>query len=213
MHFDQLKRREFITLFGGTAAWPLAARAERADKRPTIGLLGANSASAQRQTTDALVGRLRELGWSDGRNLTIEYRWADGRSDHLPGLAAELVARKVDVIVASGTPPVLAAQHATSTIPIVFVGIGDPVGTGLVKSLARPGGNATGLSPEDGTRASRLVLRGDSGFRRSRAPHDLLAQAAGRFGGVWRCPIRPGVWRRCRGSWPVDNIRPGKMQL
>jgi ABC-type uncharacterized transport system substrate-binding protein len=143
-----MRRREFITLLSGTAAWPLAARAQQADKRPTIGLLGALTASAHRLMTDALVGRLRELGWSEGRNLTIEYRWADGRTDHLPGLAAELVARKVDVIVATGTPPVLAVKHATSTIPIVFVGIGDPVGTGLVKSLAQPGGNATGLSQQ-----------------------------------------------------------------
>jgi len=84
------------------------------------------------------LGGCASSGWSEGGNLTIEYRWADGRTDHLPELADELVARKVDAIVASGTPTVLAAKHATSTIPIVFVGIGDPVDTGLVKSLARP---------------------------------------------------------------------------
>jgi putative ABC transport system substrate-binding protein len=154
-----VRRREFITLLGGATAWPLATHAQQPGKHPTIGLLGGNSASAQRQTTDALVGRLRELGWSDGRNLTIEYRWADGRTEHLPELAAELVAHKVDVIVASGTPPVLAAKHATSTIPIVFVGIGDPVGAGLVQSLARPGGNATGLSQQaTDTSGKRLEL-------------------------------------------------------
>src|SRR5262245_39827736 len=152
-------RREFITLMGAAAAWPLTARAQQAGERPTIGLLGANTASAHRQTTDALVGRLRDLGWSEGRNLTIEYRWADGRTDHLPELAAEFVARKVDIIVASGTASVLAVKHATSIIPIVFVGIGDPVGTGLIKSLARPGGNATGLSQQGtDTGGKRLEL-------------------------------------------------------
>src|SRR5262249_62037980 len=121
-----IARRELLAALGGGAvAWPLAARAQQGGKHPTIGLLGGNSASVQRKMIDALVGRLRELGWSEGRNLTIEYRWADGRSDHLPELAAELVARKVDLIVTSGTPPVLAVKHATSTIPIVFVGIGD----------------------------------------------------------------------------------------
>jgi putative ABC transport system substrate-binding protein len=154
-----MRRRQFIMLLGGAAAWPLAARAQHAGKPPAVGLLGANTASAQRRWTDALVGRLRELGWSEGHNLTIEYRWADGRTDQLPGLAADLVARKVDVIVATGTPPVLAVKHATSIIPIVFVGIGDPVGTGLVNSLARPGGNATGLSQQGAdTPGKRLEL-------------------------------------------------------
>jgi putative ABC transport system substrate-binding protein len=167
----ELRRREFITLLGGAAAaWPFAARAQQAGKRPTIGFLGANTASAQRQMTDALAGRLRELGWSEGRNLTIEYRWADGRTDHLPELAAELVARKVDVIVATGTPPVLALKHATSTIPIVFVGIGDPVDTGLVKSLARPGGNATGLSQQATDTGGKRPSRGAGQSRQSLHP-------------------------------------------
>jgi putative ABC transport system substrate-binding protein len=140
----RIRRREFITLLGGAAAaWPQMARAQQ-PALPVIGFLNANTG----QTTDALVGRLRELGWSEGRNLTIEYRWPDGRSKHLPELAAELVARKVDLIVAAGTPSVLAVKHATSTIPIVFVGIADPVGIGVVESLARPGGNATGVSQQ-----------------------------------------------------------------
>ena len=163
-------RREFMALLSGAvAAWPVTARAQQAGERPTVGLLGANTASAHRQTTDALVGRLRDLGWSEGRNLTIEYRWADGRTDHLPELAAEFVARKVDVIVASGTASVLAVKHATSTIPIVFVGIGDPVGTGLVKSLARPGGNATGLSQQGtdtGGKRLELLCEAVGGVRR-----------------------------------------------
>ena len=166
---SHIERRKFLATLGGAAAWPLAARAQQRGKHPTIGLLGGNSASVQRKMIDALVGRLRELGWSEGRNLTIEYRWADGRTDHLPELADELVARKVDAIVASGTPTVLAAKHATSTIPIVFVGIGDPVDTGLVKSLARPGGNATGLSQQatdTGGKRLELLREAVSGLRR-----------------------------------------------
>ena len=144
-----MRRREFITLLGGAAAaWPLAARAQQAGRPQIIGFLGANTASAQRQMTAAFVQRLRKLGWIEGRNIATEYRWAEGRTDRLADLMAEFVRLKVDVIVTTGTASVLAAKHATSTIPIVFVGIGDPVGAGLVKSLARPGGNATGLSQQ-----------------------------------------------------------------
>ncbi len=161
----RIRRREFITLLGGAAAaWPQMARAQQ-PALPVIGFLNANTG----QTTDALVGRLRELGWSEGRNLTIEYRWPDGRSKHLPELAAELVARKVDLIVAAGTPSVLAVKHATSTIPIVFVGIADPVGIGVVESLARPGGNATGVSQQaTDTGGKRLELLNEAvgGLRR-----------------------------------------------
>ena len=142
-----MKRRQFITLLGGAAvAWPLAARAQRAGKLPTIGLLGASAASVQLPWTAAFVQRLRELGWIDGRNLTIEYRWAEGRNERYAEIAAEFVRLKVDVIVTNGTPPALAAKQATAVIPIVFAAVSDPVGTGLVASLARPGANATGLS-------------------------------------------------------------------
>ena len=141
-----MKRRTFITLLGGAAAaWPLAARAQQ-PKLPTIGFLGANSPSLQSQWTAAFVQRLRELGWIEGRNLTIEYRWAEGRFDRSPALAAELVQRKVDVIVTHATANVVAAMQATSLIPIVFAAVADPVGNKLVASLARPGGNVTGLS-------------------------------------------------------------------
>jgi len=141
-----IRRREFITLLGGAAAaWPLAARAQQA-KLPTIGFLGANSPSLQSQWTAAFVQRLRELGWIEGRNLAIEYRWAEGRFDRSPALAAELVQRKVDVIVTHATANVVAAMQATSLIPIVFTTVADPVGNKLVASLARPGGNVTGLS-------------------------------------------------------------------
>ena len=147
MQFAQLKRREFITLLGGAAAvWPLPARAQQAGKLPIIGFLGATTSSAQSQWTAAFVQRLRELGWIEGRTVAIEYRWAEGRSERAAEIAAEFVRLKVDVIVTSGTSPVLAAKQATAVIPIVFAAAGDPVGTGLVASLARPGGNVTGLS-------------------------------------------------------------------
>jgi putative ABC transport system substrate-binding protein len=142
-----LRRREFITLLcGAGAAWPLAARAQQPAKLPTIGFLGPNTPSLDSRRVGAFVQRLRELGWIEGRNVAIEYRWAEGRTQRLAEFAAEFVRLKVDVIVTSGTPPVVAAKQATSVIPIVFAAVGDPVGTGLVTSLARPGGNVTGLS-------------------------------------------------------------------
>jgi putative tryptophan/tyrosine transport system substrate-binding protein len=141
-----MRRREFITLFGGTAAgWPLAARAQQPGKLPMIGFLGA-TASIESQRVAAFVQRLRELGWIDGRNLAIEYRWAEGRNERYAEIAAEFVRLKVDVIVTVGTPATLAAKQATAVIPILFVTASDPVGTGLVASLARPGGNVTGLA-------------------------------------------------------------------
>jgi putative tryptophan/tyrosine transport system substrate-binding protein len=141
-----VKRREFITLVGAAAAWPLAARAQQAVKQATIGLLGSGTAAAQRHLTAAFLQRLGELGWIEGRNVVIEYRWAEGRTDRLPGLADELVRLRVDVILTHNTPPTLAAKRATSVIPVVFATAGDAVSTGIVASLARPGGNVTGLS-------------------------------------------------------------------
>jgi ABC-type uncharacterized transport system substrate-binding protein len=140
-------RREFITLLGGAAAaWPLAASAQQSGKLPTIGFLGQSTRSATSEWTAAFVQRLRELGWIDGRNVAIEYRWGEGRNERFAEIAAEFVRLKVDVLVTAGTPQVLAAKQATSVIPIVFAVAGDPVGTGLVASLARPGGNVTGLA-------------------------------------------------------------------
>jgi putative ABC transport system substrate-binding protein len=142
-----MKRREFITLLGGAAAaWPLAAPAQQAGKLPTIGVLGGATPSAESQRVAALVQRLHELGWIEGRTVAIEYRWAEGRSARLAEIAADFVSLRVDVIFATGTAPALAAKQATSVIPIVFPFAGDPVGTGLVASLRRPGGNVTGLS-------------------------------------------------------------------
>jgi ABC-type uncharacterized transport system substrate-binding protein len=164
-----LRRREFITLLGGAAGWPLAARAQQPAKLPTIGYLGPNTRSLDSQRLVAFVERLRELGWIEGRTVAIEYRWAEGRNDHLAESAAEFVRRKVDVIVTSATPPTLAAKQATSAIPIVFASVGDPVGAGVVESLARPGGNATGLSlqqPEAAGKRLELLREVFPGLRR-----------------------------------------------
>ena len=155
----KMQRRTFITLLGGAAAaWPLAARAQQqAGKLPTIGLLGANTPSAASQWVAAFVQRLRELDWIEGRTVAIEYRWAEGRSERFAEIAAEFVRLKVDVIVTWGTASVVAAMQVTSVIPIVFATAGDPVGTGLVASLARPGGNVTGLSNQAADAAGKRL--------------------------------------------------------
>jgi putative tryptophan/tyrosine transport system substrate-binding protein len=139
-------RRKFLAALGGAAAWPLAARAQQTTKLQTVGFLGATTPSAQSQWTTAFVQRLRELGWIEGRTIAVEYRWTEGRTERAAEIATEFVQHKVDVIATSGTAMVLAAKQATSVIPIVFAATGDPVSTGLVASLARPGGNVTGLS-------------------------------------------------------------------
>jgi putative ABC transport system substrate-binding protein len=142
----KLKRREFITLLGGTAAaWPLAARAQQAGKVYRIGFFNAGE-PIQSKSRLIVVNGLRELGWIEGKNILFEGRFAENRLERLPGLAAELVSLDVDVIVAFGTLAPLAAKRATTTIPIVMMNAGDPLGTGLVASLARPGGNVTGMS-------------------------------------------------------------------
>jgi putative ABC transport system substrate-binding protein len=141
-----MKRREFISLLGGAAAaWPLAARAQQPTKLPTIGVLVAGATSSHGRLVAAFVQRLRELGWIEGRTVAIEVRWAEGRSERFDEIAAELVRLKVDVIVTSG-PGILAAKQATTVVPIVFASAADPLGMGLVASLARPGRNVTGLS-------------------------------------------------------------------
>jgi putative ABC transport system substrate-binding protein len=164
-----VKRREFITLVGGAAvAWPRAARAQQSGKLPTIGFLGANP-SIESQRVAAFVQRLRELTWIDGRNLAIEYRWAEGRNERYAEYAAELVRLKVDVIVTVATPPTVAAKQATAVIPIVFAAASDPVGTGLVVSLARPGGNVTGLAnqiSDTGGKKLELLREAVPGLRR-----------------------------------------------
>jgi putative ABC transport system substrate-binding protein len=155
-----MRRREFITLLGAAAAWPLAARAQEAGKLPTIGFLGADAATWH-PWSDAFVGRLRELGWIEGRTITIEYRWSEGRPERVAEIAAELVRVKVDVIVTNGDA-VTTVKQATAAIPIVFVLANDPVGGGMVASLARPGGNVTGLSNQQSDLAGKQLelLRG-----------------------------------------------------
>src|SRR4051794_40913278 len=155
-----MKRRDVIKLLtGGTLAWPLAARAQPAGRLARIGFLGAASAAGYASRVEAFRSGLRDLGYVEGANIVIEYRWAEENNQRLPALAAELVRSGVDVIVSHGTPGSLAAKRATSTIPVVMANVGDPVGSGVVASLARPGGNVTGLSffaPELG--AKRIAL-------------------------------------------------------
>ena len=155
-----MRRREFITLLGGAAAaWPLAARAQQAGKVWRIGMLETIPAPANAANFEALRNGLRELGYVEGRNLVIEYQSADGRAERFPALAADLVRLNVDVIVTRGTPSALAAWNATRTIPIVMASIGNVIGTGLAVSLARPGGNVTGLTAiNNDTELKRLEL-------------------------------------------------------
>src|SRR5689334_16888225 len=142
-----MRRREFITLLGGaTAIWPVAALAQQARKLPTIGFLGSSTPSGMSRWIAAFVQRLREFGWIEGRTIAIEYRYAEGHTERYTEVAAEFVRLKVDVIVTYGTPSSAAVKQATTVIPIVFAAAADPVGNGLVASLARPGGNITGLS-------------------------------------------------------------------
>jgi putative ABC transport system substrate-binding protein len=136
-----------MAALSGAVAWPLWVRAQQRSM-PIIGFMGSGTAAAQSQWTVAFVQRLRELGWTEGRTVAIEYRWGEGRTERFAEIAAEFVRLKVDVIVTHNTPPPLAAKQATSTIPIVFATAGDPVGSGIVASLARPGGNVTGLSSQ-----------------------------------------------------------------
>jgi len=148
--------RLLAALGGAAAAWPLAARAQQLPKLRTIGFLGGTSPSVVSQSVAAFVQRLHELGWMEGRNVAIEYRWAEGRSERFAEIAAEFVRLKVDVIVTVGGA-VLDAKRATSVIPIVFAVASNPVGGGLVASLARPGGNVTGLSVQNSDLAGKRV--------------------------------------------------------
>jgi putative tryptophan/tyrosine transport system substrate-binding protein len=153
-----MRRREFLGVLGGAAtAWPFAARAQQPPKLPTIGFLGAATQAAVSHWIVAFERRLRELGWVDGRTVAIEYRWAEGRQERFAEIAAEFVRLKVNVIVTYATAPTIAAKQATSVIPIVFATAGDPVGTGLVASLARPGGNITGLSNQQADLAGKRL--------------------------------------------------------
>ena len=151
-----IRRREAITLLGGAAAWPLAARAQQARKLPTIGLLVSGTPATHGQWFAASLQRLHELGWIEGRTVMVEHRWAEGRDERFAEIMAEFVKMKVDVIVTTGAT-LLPAKQVTSVIPIVFAIAADPVGSGLVASLAQPGGNLTGLSLQQGDVAGKRL--------------------------------------------------------
>ena len=192
-----MRRREFITLLGGAAAaWPpLVARAQQAGKLPTIGLLTAGAPSTHGRWVNAFAQRLHELGWIDGRTIAIQYRWAEGRSDRYAEIAAEFVQLNVDVIVTQGGA-VAAAKKATSVIPIVFTVAADPLGDGSVASLARPGGNVTGLSlqftdltgkrlellREAVPRLGRLAIMANAGYRAAALEMAEVEETARRLG-------------------------------
>jgi putative tryptophan/tyrosine transport system substrate-binding protein len=191
-----MKRRAFITLLGGaTALWPLAARAQQPAKIPTIGFLGTTSASTWKPWTAAFVERLGQLGWAEGQSVTIEYRWAEGKAENFTQIAAEFVRRKVDIILTSGAAG-LAVKQATSTIPVVLAIAADPVASGLVANLSRPGGNITGMSLQAldlvGKRIEilrellpglhRVAILGDIGNAAQRLEMDEVQAVAGGLG-------------------------------
>jgi putative ABC transport system substrate-binding protein len=188
------QRRQFITLLGGAATWPVAARAQQAAKLPTIGFLGPD-ASAWSPYVPAFVGRLRELGWIEDRTIAIKYRWAEARPERVAEPTAEFVRLKVDVIVTTGAA-VPTVKQATSVIPVVFAVSNDPVGGGLVTSLARPGGNVTGLSLQSTDlcgkrlellrevvpRLRQLAILADVGFPQAMLEYDEVRAAARTLG-------------------------------
>src|SRR5215510_13532319 len=142
-----VRRRDFITLFCGAAiAWPLSARAQRADRKPVVGFLNAAIADHYTKFTNEFRRGLREMGFVEGQNVSVEFRWAEGHYERLPDLAADLISQRVAVIAATSTPAALVAKKATTTIPIVFTTGSDPVELGLVTNIARPGGNVTGAT-------------------------------------------------------------------
>jgi len=191
-----MNRRELIAGLAGAAWWPTAARAQQPAKLPTIGFLGASTPAGWSQWVPAFERRLRELGWIEGRTVAIEYRWAEGRSERYAEIAAEFVRLKVDVIVTVGSA-VAAAKQATTVIPIVFAVAVDPLGSGMVAGLARPGGNVTGLSVQSADLADkrleilhelvpnlrRLAIMGNAGYRAAALEMDE-ARAAARMLGI-----------------------------
>jgi putative ABC transport system substrate-binding protein len=194
-----MRRRKFISLLGGAAAWPLVARAQQAGKKYTIGLFNAGIRPAQNAPLSvAFLSAMRELGWIEGKNVVFEGRYADNRLERLPALAEELVRLNVDVIVGIGTLAPLAAKRATSTIPIVMGAAGDPVGSGLVASLAQPGGNVTGMS----------LMAPDLGGKRLELLKELLPRLA-RVAVLWNAanPYSANVFKETLAAGRVLGVQ------
>jgi putative ABC transport system substrate-binding protein len=194
-----MNRREFVTLLGSAAAWPLAARAQQSERMRRIGMLmGLTEDNPQtRLSIDAFVQRLRQLGWSEGHNVQIDYRWGESDADRIRRSAADLVALAPDVITTSGSATVGALLQATRTVPIVFASVADPVGAGFVDSLARPGGNATGFSIFEYSISGKLLE-----LLKEIAPHmsrvaflreATIAAASGQFGALQTAAPSVGV--------------------
>jgi putative tryptophan/tyrosine transport system substrate-binding protein len=197
-----MRRRDFITLIGGAAAWPLAARAEQPERQRRVGFLQAEKPPAP--WMDAFQKALRELGYEEGKNLLFEYRWAGGDDERLPELANDLVRLNVKLIVVSGTPAILALKKATTTIPIVMAAAGDPIGTGIVKSLANPGGNITGMSnmiPDVGGKRIQLLKQ--------------FASSADHIGIIWNAsnPFTQSVIHESESAARILNVRLRPLQV
>ena len=208
-----MRRREFITLLGGAATWPLAARAQQREQMRRIGVLmnlGSDDALGQARNAAFLQG-LQELGWTVGRNVRIEYRWGAGDAERYRAIATELVATEPDVILALGTSTVSALRRATRSVPIVFTNVTDPVGGSLVASLARPGGNVTGfLSTEFGFAGKWLELLKEIAPRVTRVAvirDSAIASQIGLFGGIQSVAPSLGVELR-----PVDSRDAGEIE-
>jgi putative tryptophan/tyrosine transport system substrate-binding protein len=194
-----MRRREFITLLGGAAGWPFAARAQQSARTYRIGYLGPGTASVLPAAFNAFRQQLRQLGYVEGQNLTIDYRWAGERDDQLARLASDLVRLKVDAIVVEGhTPAIQAAKDATTTVPIIMAVSGDPVGTGLVASLARPGGNVTGLT----------ILSPDLAGKRLELLKEIVPKLT-RVAVVWNAanPVKLLDWRETQAAAELLGLR------
>jgi putative ABC transport system substrate-binding protein len=207
-----MKRREFITLLGGTAAWPLAARAQQRERMRSVGVLTpfASHDSEGQDRVTAFVQALQQLGWSVGQNIRLHYRWGDGTSATMQEYAVEMVALAPDVILADSSAAVAPLLQATQTIPIVFAIVGDPVGAGYVESLARPGGNATGFTPFEYAIAGKMLeLLKEIAPRMTRAAvlrDPAIAAGPGQFGAIQAVAPSLGVELRPVNVRDADEI-------
>src|SRR5215470_485654 len=184
-------RREFLIGLGAALAWSLPARSQLPRTMYRIGFLGNSTAALEANLIEPFRQGLRDLGYEEGRNITIEYRWAEGKYERLPALIAELVALNLDVMVTAGTPAALAVKKAAISVPLVIAAIADPVGTGVVPSLARPAGNITGLSAMatdlEGKRLQLLAREGDAGINARAVRSPLLPTLQGHESEVYGC--------------------------